>query len=90
MPQLRDGDGLLLEALAEARLFGEERGEHFDGHVARERWLVGLVDGGHAPAADLLDDAVRPDVRAGDQGHAVPSCSSHQRAFALVANSRTR
>src|SRR5206468_6709048 len=68
----RDGHRLLMEALAVLLVLGEELGQDLDRHVAVERGVVGLVDGGHAAAPDALDDAVGPELDPWAQAHRSP------------------
>jgi len=53
-----DGLGLTGEAHSKARLVGKVGWQHLEGHVAIQRRLVGFVHRGHAPLANLLDDAI--------------------------------
>ena len=48
--------GLALEAHGELAVQGDARLERLDGHHPLQRLLDGLVDDGHAAAADLADD----------------------------------
>ena len=57
------GAGLAQEALLDALVVRERRGQHLDRDVAAERRLVALVDHAHAAAAQLGDDVVVTDLR---------------------------
>src|SRR5438046_10251395 len=69
-----------MEALAVLFVLGEELGQDLDRHVAVERGVVGLVDGGHAAAPDALDDAVGPELDPWAQAHRSPRNSGRVRS----------
>ncbi len=48
-------------------------GQHLDGDVPVESWVMRRVDDAHAALAELADDRVRTELRAGRQGHGAPS-----------------
>jgi hypothetical protein len=58
--QRRDGAGLALEALTQARVPGDLGGEHLHGDGAVEAPVAGPVDLSHAPGAERRLDLVRP------------------------------
>src|SRR5713101_6349189 len=84
----RDRQSLLLEALAVFLLLGEELGQYLDRHVAVERGVVRLVDGGHAAAPNALDDAVRPERDPWAEAHRSPRRSGNVSKSPATAPSR--
>ena len=66
-----DGDRLPAEPFPEVRVLGEEVGQDLDGDHPLQGLVVGLVDSGHASAADLLHDLVGADPD--------PGCDFHRR-----------
>src|SRR6202140_804936 len=53
--------GLCLEALDEAVVLEELRGQGFERHLAAQRLLDGSIDDGHPAPAETLDDPVLAD-----------------------------
>ena len=45
------------------------RWEELDRHVPIQSWVTGLVDDAHAAMAELADDRIRTELRAGCEGH---------------------
>ena len=56
----------LVEALDELGVLAEPLGQDLDRHGAVEAELLGLVDGGHRPGAELAEDLVARNLRGGD------------------------
>src|SRR6478672_3237535 len=83
MLQGRDRPRLALETRGELRV--AIRKQHFDCHIAVERFLVGLVDRGHPAMADRLDQFVLPELDVVEFGHRVSLCGSVARAFSKSA-----
>ena len=61
--QRRDGAGLALEALAELRIAGDVRREHFDRNRAVEPRIASFVDFTHPAAAERRNDLIRTQTR---------------------------
>ena len=69
MIQGGDGPGLTLEALAQVRASCQLRREDLDRHRPIEPRVPGPVDLAHAAGAEQRGDLVRPEARAGVEGH---------------------
>ncbi len=70
------GARLALEAFEGVGLGGELFRQELEGHGAPEPRVLGLVDDAHAPAAQLLDDAVVGEQRLADHSSASGACDS--------------
>ena len=57
VPQMRRGEGLVLEALQLARVEGRGERQHLQRHAPPQRDLLGLVDHAHAAPADFAQEA---------------------------------
>ena len=64
MIQRRQHLGFALEAGQPFGIAGELLGQYFDGYVAAELAVVGLVHLAHATGADVAGDFVRPEFGA--------------------------
>ncbi len=71
MVERRQHTGLAVEASQALGVAGERRRQDFDRHIAMQSRVSGPVDFAHAAPAQRLHDAIRADVSAGGQRHAV-------------------
>ena len=67
------GFRLLLEAAQAVRILREGGGQHLDRDLAPEARVLGAVHLAHSPGADLAEDFVGTELRAGGEGHCADS-----------------
>jgi len=75
MMQPGDGSRLAFEPRARFRLFRDMLEKYFDGNVAIESRIMGLVDFAHTACTDQFNDLVMTKTRSGRQGHNRALCS---------------
>jgi hypothetical protein len=79
MVQRRGSARLAAEAFEELAVVGEFRGQELERHRAAKLGVLGLVDHTHAPATQLLQNAVVRDGRADHGETACERCESELR-----------
>ena len=90
MVEGRDRPGFLLEAAQPVGVGAHLGRQHLDGHVPPEPRVPRPVDLAHPSEPDQVEDLVRPETRAGREGHGLAPWSPIRMILPAAAASMSR